>query len=272
MSATIAFIGAGNMAGSLIGGLKQNGYAGKVLASDLDQAKLQQLNQQFGTGIAADNNDAVAQADVVVLAVKPQIMKVVCEAMRDAVQQKKPMIVSIAAGLTSDTIENWLGGDLPMVRCMPNTPALVQMGASGLYANDTVSEQQRALAESLFNAVGVSVWVDDENQLHAVTATSGSGPAYFFLFMEAMQKSAESLGLSPDVARSLVAQTARGAAEMVCQSELSTEQLRLNVTSPNGTTEQAIHSFEQDGLRQAVQQAMIACEKRSKELAEELAD
>ena len=268
---TIAFIGAGNMAAALIGGIKENGYQGTIIATDLDSGKLDQLANDFGISVTSDNDQAIAQADFVVLAVKPQVMKTVCEQLAPAVQKRKPVVVSIAAGLTADTLETWLGGDLAMVRCMPNTPALVQTGASGLFANDRVSAEQKALATRVFESVGIAVWVNTEAQLHAITAVSGSGPAYYFLFMEAMQKSAESLGLDPGTAAQLVAQTALGAARMVNETDDSPEQLRIKVSSPGGTTEQAIHSFEMDGLRNAVQQAMNACVRRSEEMAEELA-
>lgn len=268
---TIAFIGAGNMATSLIGGMAENGFKGKILASDTDADKLSLLHEKFGVVAAQDNAKAVAEADVVVLAVKPQVMKQVCTQLADAAQFKKPLFVSIAAGLESNTLIDWLGGDLAMVRCMPNTPSLLQTGASGLFANDQVTEHQKQWVQSLFDAVGITVWVPQEEQLHAITAVSGSGPAYFFLFMEAMQKAGESLGLPSDVAAQLTAQTALGAAKMVQQTEDSAAELRQKVCSPNGTTERAVKSFEQDGLRDAVHRAMLACSQRSEELAKELA-
>ncbi|AJQ92921.1 pyrroline-5-carboxylate reductase [Gynuella sunshinyii] len=269
--ASMVFIGAGNMATSIISGLLQSGYTGPITATDPDQDKLNQLASGLDIQTTTDNNEGISGADVVILAVKPQVMKSVCQGLVEAVQQSRPLIISIAAGLESETIEQWLGGNLAVIRCMPNTPALVQTGASGLYANTRVSDDQKNLAEMVFNAVGISIWVEKEHHLHAVTATSGSGPAYFFMFMEAMQKSAESLGLSADVAAKLVGQTALGAAQMVLNSGDSAETLRKKVCSPNGTTERAIRSFEQDGLRAAVQQAMIACADRSEEMARELA-
>ncbi|WP_428241527.1 pyrroline-5-carboxylate reductase [Gynuella sp.] len=269
--ASMVFIGAGNMATSIISGLLQSGYTGPITATDPDQDKLNQLASGLDIQTTTDNNEGISGADVVILAVKPQVMKSVCQGLMATVQQSKPLIISIAAGLESETIEQWLGGNLAVIRCMPNTPALVQTGASGLYANPRVSDDQKSLAEKVFNAVGISIWVEKEHHLHAVTATSGSGPAYFFMFMEAMQKSAESLGLPADVAAKLVGQTALGAAQMVLNSGDSAETLRKKVCSPNGTTERAIRSFEQDGLRAAVQQAMIACADRSEEMAKELA-
>ncbi len=268
---SIAFIGAGNMATSIIGGLIDNGFEGSILAADKDREKLADLKNRFGVSTTIDNKEAISKADIIVLAVKPQIMKMVCTEFSDQAQENKPMFISIAAGLESETINQWLGGDLAIVRCMPNTPALLQAGASGLFANHLVSGSQKRIAQSIFDSVGTTVWVEDENMLHAVTAVSGSGPAYYFLFMEAMQKAGESLGLSPEISAQLTAQTALGAAKMVQQTDDSAETLRQKVTSPNGTTEKAIKSFEQDGIRQIIHQAMLECVKRSEELSQELA-
>jgi pyrroline-5-carboxylate reductase len=218
----------------------------------------------------SDNIAAVAAADVVVLAVKPQAMKQVLQPLATTLQQRQPLIISIAAGIEIASIARWLGGDLPIVRCMPNTPALVQLGATGLFANAQVSSEQKKLADSILRAVGIALWVDSEAQLDAVTAVSGSGPAYFFLVMEAMRDAGEKLGLARDAAAQLTMQTALGAARMALDSDVDVAELRRRVTSPNGTTERAIASFENDKLRDLFERALSACDARSRELAKDL--
>lgn len=268
----IGFIGAGNMASSIIGGLvKQGTDSANVWVSNPVLEPMQPLVDQFSVNITTSNNEICQKADIVVLAVKPQVLKEVCLAIADDVQTNKPLIVSIAAGIESTTIDQWLGENVAMVRCMPNTPSLLQTGASGLFANDKADAEQKAAAQSLFDAVGISVWVESEDQLHGVTAVSGSGPAYFFMFMESMVAAAKEQGLDEAVAKQLVVQTALGAAKMASQSEDDLTTLRKKVTSPGGTTEQAILSFEKNQLPNVVQQAMDACSDRSVELAEILA-
>ena len=214
----------------------------------------------------------MAAADVVVLAVKPQVLKAVSTALAASVQQKQPLIVSVAAGITTSSLDQWLGGNTAIVRCMPNTPALVQTGASGLFANSAVSSAQKQQAETVLQATGIALWVDAENQLDAVTAVSGSGPAYYFLMMEAMIASGQKLGLSQEVATQLTLQTALGAAKMAQASDVDPAELRRRVTSPNGTTEQAIKRFIAGGLPELVDQALVSCNDRSVELANELGD
>lgn len=269
---TVAFIGAGNMARAIIGGLLDNGYpAERILATGTRAEKLADLGAR-GVGTGTDNDAAARTAEILVLAVKPQIMKQVCEAMAPAVTDSRPLIVSVAAGIGCDSLDRWLGGGHAVVRCMPNTPSQLQAGASGLFANARVSDEQKAQTESLLSHVGLALWVDREDLLHAVTAVSGSGPAYYFLFMEAMINAGEKLGLSREVASQLTLQTALGAASMASASDLDPAQLRRNVTSPKGTTEQAILSFQGAGLEQIVEQAMQACAQRSRELADLLKD
>jgi len=271
-SPQLAFIGAGNMASALIGGLIKQGFsAERIIASDPLPAMLDKLRGVAPVRVTSDNIAAVAEADVVVLAVKPQVMKQVLQPLAKALQQRKPLIISIAAGIEIASIARWLGGDLPIVRCMPNTPALVQLGATGLFANASVSAEQKKLADSILRAVGIALWVDKEAQLDAVTAVSGSGPAYFFLVMEAMRDAGVKLGLSRDVAEQLTLQTALGAARMAVDSDVDVAELRRRVTSPNGTTERAIASFENDNLRAIFERALNACDARSRELAKELA-
>ncbi|HCS27575.1 MAG TPA: pyrroline-5-carboxylate reductase [Spongiibacteraceae bacterium] len=273
MSYTIAFIGGGNMASSIIGGLTASGVkAADIWASDPVPESLQRLTQVAAVNTTSDNATAIKQADVLVLAVKPQIMKSVCESVTDSVQARKPLIISIAAGIESASLENWLGGNLPVVRCMPNTPALVRCGATGLHANAAVSTEQRQRAENILAAVGTVQWFDQESALDAVTAVSGSGPAYFFLVMEAMQNAALDLGLSPEQAKALTLQTALGAATMAADSEVDVAELRRRVTSPNGTTEKAVAALEAGGLRDIFTTAITAARDRSVELARELGD
>ena len=267
---TLAFIGAGNMARAIIGGLIDNGYpAEQIWATEPTTAKLADLAIQ-GVKTSDNNSEAVASADIVVLSVKPQILKGVCDEIVDAVQTQQPLIISIAAGIMSPTIDQWLGTSNAIVRCMPNTPALVQTGASGLYANTFVSDEQRQQAEEILAAIGIALWVDEESQLDAVTAVSGSGPAYYFLMMESMIDAGKKLGLSDEVATQLTLQTALGAAKMASSSDVDPGELRRRVTSPNGTTEQAIKRFIDGGLPELVDTALKACNDRSVELAKEL--
>ncbi|GAB2790175.1 pyrroline-5-carboxylate reductase [Halomonas shantousis] len=273
MTSHVTFIGAGNMASAIFGGMIDSGYpADAITATAPDAEQLAALRERYAIHTTADNHEGVRRADVIVLAVKPQVMREVCEDLRATVQARKPLIVSVAAGLTAQTLEAWLGGELAVIRCMPNTPSLVGEGAAGLYANDRVSEQHKQLATTLLEAVGMVEWVDDEGLLEAVTAVSGSGPAYFFLMMEALEAAGIQLGLPADSARRLALQTAFGAAKMARQSEFDPAELRRRVTSPGGTTERAIQSFEDGGLRQLFEEATQACALRARELADELGD
>ncbi len=269
-TAKIAFIGAGNMASAIFEGLVANGYpADHIWVTGRTAEKLVRF-AELGLNVTTDNDAALAACDIAVLAVKPQMMKDLAETHRDSVQQHKPLLISVAAGIGVDALENWFGGDLAVVRCMPNTPSLVQTGASGLYANAKVSEQQRQQTEAILAAVGITLWVENEAQIDAVTAVSGSGPAYYFLFMEAMAKAGEQLGLDAETAMKLTLQTALGAARMASESPLPPAELRRNVTSPKGTTEQAILSFQQQGIDEMVFKAMTACRDRAEALSEEL--
>ncbi|WP_439509681.1 pyrroline-5-carboxylate reductase [Marinimicrobium koreense] len=265
----LAFIGAGNMARSIIGGLVQEGYpAERIRASDLNRDALEQLSRDFGIGTG--DNAAVAEwAEVVVLAVKPQVMKTVTEALRPSLAHH-PLLISIAAGIDGASLSRWLGEDQAIVRCMPNTPALVKTGASGLHANRHTSGAQREQAEQIMGAVGTVQWLDDEPLMDAVTAVSGSGPAYFFLVMEAMIDAGVQQGLTREAATELTLQTALGAATLARTSDVGVDELRRRVMSPGGTTEAAIESFERDGLRDTFQRAMTACAERSVSLAKAL--
>ena len=271
MNVNICFIGAGNMAQSLIGGLIASGYPKDLIcATDPTKQQRDHVTQHFGISCYADNAQAIAKADIVVLAVKPQILQAVCESIAPSVLANKPLLLSVAAGIRSNAINQWLGGDHAIVRTMPNTPALIQTGATGLFASNSVTEEQKSQAEHIMRAAGLTVWVEEEAQLDAVTAVSGSGPAYYFLFMEAMEKAGQELGLDAKTAHLLTLQTALGAAKMVLESQQDCATLRQNVTSPNGTTERAIQSFEKDQLRETVSKAMQAVHRRAGEMADEL--
>lgn len=269
-TASLTFIGAGNMASSIIGGLVEQGYSSdNITACDPNADNLNTLSTRFGIITTSDNLSACKQADVIVLAVKPQILKAVIEELQSTISQRTslPLIISIAAGISSQQIQQWLNCDIAIVRCMPNTPALVQQGASGLYANTHTSEQQKQHAEQLLQAVGYSCWVEEESLIDAVTAVSGSGPAYFFLFMEAMIEAGVAQGLDRNQATELTLQTALGAATLAKSSEVSVDELRRRVTSPGGTTERALQHFESADLKSIVADAMKACAERSEEMA-----
>jgi pyrroline-5-carboxylate reductase len=267
----LGFIGAGNMAGSLIGGLIADGYpVSEIWVSDVDGAKLKDLANRFGVHTSEDNRIVAERVDILVLAVKPQIMKPVVEALAPVVQDRRPVLVSIAAGITEAALDRWAGGGAAIVRCMPNTPALVRTGATALHANDRTTPMQRNQAEAILRSVGLAVWVNDEALLDAVTALSGSGPAYFFLMMEAMEEAAVALGLDRSTARLLSQQTALGAGRIAIESEEPPAELRRRVTSPGGTTERAIAAFENGNLRELVGEAMRAAALRAAELSQQL--
>lgn len=261
---TISFIGAGSMATSLIGGLIADGFPPtQIWASEPDAEKINELKEKFQIHLTQSNQDVVSHADVLVFAVKPQVLKPVATELSRLIQEKQPLIISIAAGVREPDLRRWLGSQTAIVRCMPNTPALIQSGATALYANSNVSPQQKNLAESILRAVGLTVWITDEKQLDIVTALSGSGPAYFFLIMEALEKAATELGLPKETAHLLTIQTTLGAARMALESSESVAQLRHRVTSPGGTTESALKvllerdiiNLFSDALKAAVQRA-----------------
>lgn len=266
--AIIAIIGSGNMGASLIGGLIADGYpANKIWVTDPSTTKLMHLKETFGVHTTTDNQTAVNTADIVLIAVKPQILPDVAKTLATPIQQRKPLVISIAAGIREYALQTWLGGNIPIVRCMPNTPALIGCGASALFANSHTSHEQRNTAESILRAVGLVVWLEDEKQMDAVTALSGSGPAYFFLVMEILQTIGEQLGLPKDIARLLTLQTGFGATRMALESTLSASELRQQVTSPGGTTERALQVLEKENIRQIFTDALTAATKRSEELA-----
>jgi len=264
----IAFVGAGNMAGSIIGGLLDSGHPPACLsAADPDPRSLERLAARAPIAVHEDNARAVAGADVVVLAVKPQVMADVAKKTAKPVREAGALVISVAAGITIESLQRWLGTGAAVVRCMPNTPALLRCGASGLYASDRVSPVQARYAEFVLSAVGTTHWVEREQLLDAITALSGSGPAYFFLFLEAMIDAACELGLDRDTATGLAQQTALGAARMAIESDVKLPELRRRVTSPGGTTERALQSFEENGLRDTVARAMSAAAQRAAEMS-----
>lgn len=266
----IGFIGGGNMASSLISGLIASGHASRnIWVSDINPDTLKSLEDKLKVNVSASNEAVVNEAEVIVLAVKPQIMGDVAQQIADLIRQKKTLVVSIAAGITQRSLSRWLGSETAVVRCMPNTPALVLTGATALHANSQVSAEQRNLAETILRSVGIALWVQDESQLDAVTAVSGSGPAYFFLLMEVMEKTAVELGLNEETARLLVQQTALGAAKIALESAESPEQLRKRVTSPGGTTQRAIETFQQGGFSELVNKALHAARDRSIEMSKQ---
>jgi len=264
----VSFIGCGNMGLSLIGGLIANGHEPSAIrGADPDPVKRQLIADRYGIEVYADNAPAIGDTEVIVLAVKPQMLADTVSGLAAYINPSQ-LIISIAAGIRLDMLGRLLGRDQPVVRVMPNTPALIRTGASALYANRAVSPAQRDLAEGIMRAVGLAVWLGNEADMDTVTALSGSGPAYFFLVMEVLEKAAIRLGLQPDQARLLTLETAIGAAKMALESGVDTATLRRQVTSPGGTTEQALKVLMEKGdIEQLFMDALSAAKHRSEELA-----
>lgn len=271
---SIGFIGCGNMARSLIGGLIADGHpAARISAADPEAKQRQHASDRFRIEVFEHNREVITGADVVVMAVKPQVLPAMLREEAGALRQRRPLILSIVAGVRIETILRCLGEELPVVRVMPNTPSLIQAGAAALYATDAVTTEQRELAETIMRATGLALWLDDEAQMDTVTAVSGSGPAYFFLVMEVIQKAAQNLGLPRETARLLTLETAFGAAKMALESEWDAAELRRQVTSPGGTTEQALKVLMEKGdLEGLFNEAVGAAKRRSQELAEKLGE
>jgi len=265
----ITFIGAGNMAGSIISGLVKSGYpADLICASAPGVSNTQKLTEQFSTLASQDNAASAEWAEVIVLGVKPQMMAKVCQAMADqGIDFSNKLVISIAAGISAQRLQDLLGANTQIIRTMPNTPSLLQKGMTGLYASQQVSQENKTFAGDLMAAVGETVWVKEEGMINAVTAASGSSPAYFFLFMEAMQNKAIEMGFDPEQARLLVSQAALGSIEMVKKNpDISLSRLRENVTSKGGTTAQALDTFNQLQLSEIVAKAMQAASDRGEEM------
>lgn len=265
LTANISFIGGGNMAQALIGGLIAQGLPATKITVSEPVAALRDLLAFKGVGVTEDNLAAIDSADIIVLAVKPQMVASVLAPL--AGKLKNQLVISIAAGIGIDTLSRLLGGYRRIVRAMPNTPALIQAGATGLYADVAVADHDRIQAAKVLGAAGLVIWVDEEKKLDAVTAVSGSGPAYFFYLMESMIQAGKDLGLDERTAVTLTLQTALGSAQMAVTSEQSPTQLRKNVTSPNGTTQAAIESMDASQVSQNIREALAAAARRSEELA-----
>jgi pyrroline-5-carboxylate reductase len=265
----IVFIGGGNMATALISGLvKVAGSGAQIHVVDRNPEALERLAREYGVRTATDIDESFRHAEVVVLAVKPQQMREVATAL--APYLTRQLVLSIAAGIRSSDLTRWLGGYDAIVRTMPNTPALIGMGVTGLAAQPAVSATQREQADAVMRAVGKTVWLDDEAQIDAVTAVSGSGPAYVFYFLEAMQEAARAMGLNAEQGRELALATFTGAAQLAAQSDEAVDVLRARVTSKGGTTHAAIESMEAAGVKGAIVAAMQAAAARGKALGDEL--
>ncbi|MCL4151680.1 UNVERIFIED_CONTAM: hypothetical protein GTU68_051241 [Idotea baltica] len=254
------------MASSLIGGLVNSGMAGDQIAVvDINSDACEKLEQRFGVR-SSDNTANLAEGASVVIAVKPHIVETVCRSISTS---NPALVISVAAGVRGDSMSQWLPPNTAIVRCMPNTPALLGLGATALHANENCSQDQRLAAQDLLNTAGKTQWVNQESQLDAITALSGSGPAYFFYMIEHMAKAAENLGLDPDLSRDFAIETAFGAASMARAQEHSPQVLRENVTSKGGTTAAALSVFNEQNLPDIIAQAMQAAADRAIELGDE---
>ena len=265
---TIGLIGSGNMARALVRGLLQAGHpAGRLQVADPDPAQLEQVVALHASvGIHGDNNAVAAMADVLVLAVKPQLMADIARKIATAPRRSRQLILSVAAGITLGSLRTWFGSDVPLVRVMPNQPATIGAGISGLAASTAVHERDRQIAEYIASATGRAVWLNDEALMDTVTAVSGSGPAYFYLLMEHMERAAVELGLSAELAAILTRETALGAARLVVETGAEPARLRAAVTSPGGTTAAALRVFEAANLDAIVRQALASARDRATEL------
>jgi len=269
----IALLGGGNMGRALIGGLLQQGTRSEALSvGEAYEPARAALSKDFGIAATADNTTAVANATIVVLAVKPQDAGSVLTPLAPVLQKTRPLLISVCAGLKVATLESWAGGSLPVVRSMPNRPALVGAGATGLFAPPSVGATERARAEAVMRATGEVVWVQDESHIDAVTALSGSGPAYFFYLAELMAQAGVELGLEPDVARRLAIATLHGSGMLARMSDGDLARLRTEVTSKGGTTEAALNVMNAADLRGIVSRAMGAAARRGSELAAQFGD
>jgi pyrroline-5-carboxylate reductase len=265
----ITFIGGGNMASALIGGLLNNGFAaGQLQVVDVSADARARVERTFGVGVHATLSDAVAAAGCVVLAIKPQQMRATARALQPLIAGQ--LVITIAAGIRLRDLARWLGGHGRLVRAMPNTPALVASGLSALFAAPGVSADDKALAQRVLGAAGTTLWLANEEQMDAVTAISGSGPAYVFYFIEALEQAACELGFDAGSARRLALETFAGAVRLAQHSEDDAATLRARVTSKGGTTERALGCMKADGVRQSIVRALHAAAERSRELGEEL--
>ena len=259
------------MSSSLIGGLIADGIdPQQISVAEPDSERRATLRAHFAINVVESVDALLESVSVIILAVKPQVIHEVCSSIGEQLKERSPLFISVAAGIRVDDIDRWLGSEQAIVRTMPNTPALIRTGATGLYANAKVSKEQCELSESILRAVGVAIWVKTEDELDIVTALSGSGPAYFFLIIDLMQKSAQKMGLSEESSRLLSLQTAFGAAKMALESSDDCATLRHKVTSPGGTTERAIGIMLDKNLDETIDAALTGARDRARELAEQL--
>jgi len=262
-------MGGGNMARALVGGLLQGGHgADRIRVADPASAARDALRSQYpGLRVLEDNLAAARDAATWVLAVKPQAVQPVCSSLASLAQASRPLVISIAAGIRADDIAGWLGADVPVIRSMPNRPALIGCGITALYARPDVAPAGRERAAAIVGAVGSHVWIEDESLMDAVTAVSGSGPAYVFLLIEMLESAARAEGLDPATARRLVVETVLGAARLARQSDEEPAVMREQVTSPGGTTAAAVEVLERSGIRDTFARAIRAATARSRQLA-----
>lgn len=264
----IAFLGGGNMASALIGGLIANGHdPSRISVIEMSPAVREKLGARYAVRVTTAPDDAMKGADTLVLAVKPQDMRQALASL--GAEVRNALVISVAAGITLETLSRWLGGHRRIVRCMPNTPGLIGAGITGLYASQDVNEQERKKAETILRAVGEVVWLSEERLIDPVTAVSASGPAYVFWFIEQLAAAAVKLGIPPDDALKLAKQTVLGAARLAVASEKDPSQLRQDVTSKGGTTEAALNVFEQEKLAERLIRAVEAASRRGEEMGRE---
>lgn len=267
----VLFIGGGNMTQAIVSGLVTNGHLPKALtALDRNSEKRALLSTQYHINVAEQLTPELFDCDLIVLSIKPQSAKEACLQLQPFLKTRKPLILSVMAGLTISALHSWLGEILPIVRAMPNTPALVKAGATGLFASASVTAEQKMRIEFLIASIGIAAWVEQENQIDIITALSGSGPAYFFLMIEAMQTAAIQLGLPKEIAQRFAVQTAYGASKLASESQESVSTLRARVTSKGGTTEAAITTFQKRDFSIIVETAMRAAKNKANELSSKM--
>jgi pyrroline-5-carboxylate reductase len=268
---SICFIGAGHISGAVIAGLLSNGYEPeKIWATRRSDEKLQLLQEQFGIHITSNNREAALQADIVVLSAQPSQVQTICAELKPIFDEKKPLIVSVAAGITCKLLQRWSGETLPIIRAMPNLPALVNAGATGLYANGHISTAQKAQVESIFRCVGVTVWVEQEDQMDIITAAFSSGCGYLFLVMDAIQQASVQLGLSEEASRLLTLELVLGSSRIAMQSEKDLAQLLQSVATPGGTTAAGLQVLEDNNIKDVFSKAIQAAWQRAKTISTSL--
>ena len=267
----IAFIGGGNMAKAIAGGLLRGGmHATNIAISEPLNEQCDLLRQElYGVYVTTENQKVTEEAEIILFAVKPQILKSVCEELKESIQRTKPLIISIAAGPNINDIDRWLGKNMSIVRVMPNQPAMIDQGISAMFANNLTKPQHRVLAEQIMSAVGKAIWLNDENHMDAVTAISGTGPAYFYLLIEIMIEAAIKNGIEPEVARTLAVETARGASALSAVTEEEMGTMIERVSSPGGTTMAAFEYLESKDVKEIFSKAIDMAKKRANELAKE---